>query len=403
MAFFASCNFGDYLKSQFPEAGTQNLNVDGTLLLPVATADVSLDEFIPESQDSTKYWIEVDDQNLLHIKAFKDNVVDISAQDLGFTADVPAGTPVPDATLPDLQSNTYAIPSVQDIPGVFYVAAPKVTAYVQSELPLSYEVLVKSLYFNNSKTATDTTFPVSITIPVSPAVPPNNVYTQAVVDTNNFPQFPDALMIKPDQMSFTYDVHIPSQTLQYDLSLTYGVTVDLVIDIPFVFYARDVQIIDTTAFNLDLTKYDVDSLSIDLKMIVDNGIALGGRFYMILTDTLFTDTIGVIPAGSPDLVNDTINLVVAGKPVTASAAFQFLPAVTDQQGEPVQSTQTITHIKMPNYLVQNMKKSGYKQFSLILVAKLDTYNASQGQIIKVYSTNRLKLKIGAKIDYGVSF
>jgi hypothetical protein len=399
-----SCkDFQQYFSEQFPELDTLTyLRADGTILLPVANSTVSLSDVLPDKVG--KFWIEVDSDSLLHIRGYQPSAININVLDLGFSSDISAGTPIPQATIPNLESALFDIPNVQDIPGIFYVADPKIVAYIRSEMALDFNVNITSIYLENTQTGENGTYASNISIPIVASPPDTAFHTQAVVDTSNFPEFPDALLFKPNKMKFVFDIVIPDQTLQYDLITTQKVTADLSIDIPFVFYAKDVIIIDTSDFNLDLTKFEqVQSLTVDLKMIINNDIPLGGRFYLIITDSTITDTIGVIPSGTPDLVNDTINLVIGTKPVTASAAFKFDAAQTNEQGEAIQPYQTITHFVMPNYMVQNIRNYGNKHMKLLVIAKFNTYNADQGQLVRIYSYNKFSLKIGAKIDYAVAF
>ncbi len=410
MLFFSSCqNFINYTKSQFPElSDSTQIRLAGEVIAPVVHSDLTLGDLLKKvSSDTTKTWIQVDSTGLLHLMMRQDSIAHIVVSDLGFNAPVGEGQIIPEMNIPDLKTHDFSLPTPKNLPGILYFFEPKLTLFIENYIVLNYNIIIKQINLTNSKANQEQSYQDTIIISVDKAVDGVPGRSTDVIDTNNFPQFPEALSFMPDLISFNFDINIPSQTLDESLDLSQGVTLGALFDIPLVFYAKDVMIIDTANFALDLSKYDlIDSLSIDLKSIIGNGIPLGGRLYMILTDSSVIDTIGVIPAGAPDLVNDTISLVIGGKYVRASAALKFDPAEVDQYGNPTNVTQAISHIQMPQYMLENLRNFNLQhpgeKVKMLVIGKFNTYNSSQGQVVRVYANNKLDVKLGAKINYDVA-
>ncbi len=410
MLFFSSCqNFIDYTKSQFPElSDSSQVRLTGEVIAPVVHSEMTLGDLLQKlSNDTTKTWIEVDSTGLLHLMMRHDSVAHIVASDLGFNVPVAAGQNIPEITIPDLKTQDFSLPTPKNLPGVLYFFDPKLTLFIENDLVINYDIIIKQINLTNSTTNQENSYDDTINIAVNKAVGGVPGRSTEVIDSSNFPQFPAALALMPDLLNFKFDIYIPSQQIDEALNLDQGVTIGTLFDIPLVFYAKDVMISDTANFALDLSKYDlIDSLSIDLKSIVGNGIPLGGRLYMILTDSSVIDTIGVIPAGAPDLVNDTISLVIGGKYVRASAALKFDPAEVDQYGNPINVTESISHIQMPQYMLENLRNFNLmhpgEKVKILIIAKFNTYKSDQGQVVRVYENNQLIVKLGAKINYDVA-
>ena len=404
---FTSCkDFGNYFKEQFPEiaSDTTYIRLNGTVIVPVASSEVSLGDLLPKTQDSNKYWIEVDSNNLFHIMSRKDSVLNFGTGRLGYSSPVNAGTPIPEATIPGFETQEFKFPSPKNIPGIFYFFDPKITLYVDNNIVLDMVIQIRTIDVRNSATGQTGSYSANIDVPVTHATDQSHTYTQTLIDTSNFPDFPSALSILPDYIKLGFQVYLPSQTLNYDMTPDQQVVLSTLVDLPLVFYAHDVTIIDTTDFKYSLAMLqEIDSLAADLKAIIDNGIPLGGRLYLILANETVTDTIGVIPAGTPDLVNDTVTLVIGTKTVVASAAFKFLPGEVDSIGNPNKVVQTISHLKLPQYLLENLRDYNVNHPGsipkLIIVGKFNTYHSDQGQVVRIYSTNKLKIRLGLKTVY----
>ncbi len=408
---FTSCQqFQDYFKQQFPELDTTTyLNADGTILAPVAKTTITLGDIIPTKDTADgSFWIETDKDSVYHFKFYQADAFNITVADLGFTQDIsvsssPVAITIPESNITNLETDYFDIEIPSSLPGTIYIADPKLTLFLSSDVVLDFDATISSFIVQKSSTGETKTYPSNIVLSLKQAVPPDTYDTTIAVDKTNFPDFPDLVSFLPDKMKFAFDIHIPSQELQNDLLTTQKVTADYMVDIPFMFYANNIIISDTVDFSLDLSSLENFSyLDVDLKLIVDNQIPLGGKFYLAITNETVTDTIGVIPAGTPDLENDTLHVIIGGKDVVLSAAMKFDPGQTDQEGNPTNPVETLTHVKLPNYLVQALKTYTGKT-KLLVIAKFNTYNADQGQVVKILSDNYIKLQIGAKVDYSASF
>ncbi len=408
LIFFTSCkDFGNYFKEQFPEITSDTtvyVRLNGAVIVPVASSEVTLGDLLPKSQDSNKYWIEVDSSNLFHIMSKKDSVLNFGTSSIGYSTHVDAGTPILEATIPGFETEEFKFPSPKNIPGIFYFFDPKIHLYVDNNIVLDFVIQIRRVDVRNSVTGNTGSYTANIDVPVTHATDQSHSYVESLIDTANFHDFPSALSILPDFIKLGFQIYIPSQTLNYDLNPDQQVVLSTLVDLPLVFYAHDVTIIDTAQFKYSLAMLqEIDSLSADLKAIIDNGIPLGGRLYLILTNETVTDTIGVVPAGTPDLVNDTVTLVIGTKTVVASAAFKFLPAEVDSVGNPDKVVQTISHLLLPQYLLEHLRDYNVNHPGsipkLIIVGKFNTYHSDQGQVVRIYANNKLKIRLGLKTVY----
>ncbi len=410
LLFLASCSqFQSYFQNQFPELDTTTyMRLNGEILAPVAKANVTLGDLIPKKQDSEKFWIEVDSSQLIHIRAKKSDIFSFTLADLGYT---PPSIPIIKVNLPATNLLPFWTPAVPinlntKLRGTVFLDSPKVDIILRSYITANVDVKIDSLNFANSITGVSQTYPseISLQIPASDGVNPSIAH--AVIDRYSFDSLPYALLIKPDQMKIHVLPSIPAQDVSTIPTTDQKIEGDLSVDIPTILYLKDVILTDTTDFALNQLADFNGKLAVYLKTLVDNGIALGGKFYLAVTDKYFTDTIFTFPATSSAQANDTLSIFVGPHVVTLSPAFYFDPAITDQLGNVISNANTTSVIKLPEYAVEAIKNylkdDPKKVMKLLIIAKLNTYNSDKPQVVRINANQKISIKIGAKIDYDTS-
>ncbi len=396
-----SCqNFGDYLKSQFPEFdSTSYVEIDGTIMAPLVNSTKYIKDFLPKSQDSTKFWIEVDKGDLLHIMARLDSSFVVTASDLGVNATWPANTPFGPVALPPIAfEQTVPLPS--NMPGEIGLGSFAFTFILTNTLTIYAEANIDSLRFYNSATGQTAFYSTNISFTIHASDGTNPAYDTVVIDSTNFPQLSEALAIKPDKVRLVISGNVPQQNPTADITTDQYVYSDLLVDIPLYLYAKDIVIADTTDIDLPLSDSVIQDILV--KAIAENAIPLGGTVYMAFVDSLVSDTLAVLT--NPDFVTstDTLNIIVGTKLVTLRPVIDLLPAETDLDGNPIRAVVSTSKLHLSHTNIVNLQNYNGKE-RLLIYAKFNTTNSDRPQFVKILSSNYLNIKIGAKVQYATSF
>ena len=129
---------------------------------------------------------------------------------------------------------------------------------------------------------------------------------------------------------------------------------------------------------------------------------MGGTVYLAIVNSTVTDTIAVIT--NPDFAQsfDTLNITVGTKFVSLRPVVDLLPAETNMYGETINPIISVSKLHLSNTNIVNLQNAG-GETKLLIFAKFNTYNSSNGWFVKILSTNYINLKLGAKIEYAGSF
>ena len=397
----ASCQgFTDYLKSQFPEVdSTTYIAIDGTLMAPIANSTKYIREFLPDSQDSTKFWIAVDQGKLIHIMARQNSIFTVTGADLGVNVTWPANTVFGPVPLPPIVFEQ-TVPMPSNIPGEIGFGDVKVMFVISNTLPLSIDATIDSIRFYNTITGQTDFYKTTINFSLTAANGSTPSIDTIVVDSNNFPQLSQALDIKPDKVRFVISGRVPQQTPSSDIYPSHSVSSDMIVDLPLYLYARNIIISDTTALDLSLNDSIIQDILV--KAVVENTIPLGGKVYLAFVDSLVTDTIAVL--SNPDFANstDTLNVFVGGKLVTLKPVIDLKPGETDMAGTPINAVISVSKLHLSHQNIINLQKTtGQKR--LLIFAKFNTYRSDEPRFVKILSSNYLNIKLGAKVQYATSF
>ncbi len=396
-----SCQgFTDYLKSQFPELdSTTYIVIDGTLMAPIANSTKYISEFLPKSQDSTKFWIAVDQGKLIHIMARQNSVFTVTGADLGVNGTWPANTVFGPVSLPPIAFDQI-VPIPSNIPGEIGFGDVAVKFVISNTLPLSINATIDSIRFYNTVTGQTDFYKTTINFTLSPANGSTPSIDTVVVDSTNFPQISQALAIKPDKVRFVISGTVPRQTPSSNISSNQSVTSDMLVDVPLYLYARDIVIPDTTVIDLPLNDSIIQDILV--KAVVENTIPLGGKVYLAFVDSLVTDTVAVLT--NPDFANstDTLNILVGTKLVTLRPVIDLKPGETDAAGTPINAVVSVSKLHLSHQNIISLQKiTGQKR--LLIFAKFNTYRSDEPRFVKILSSNYLNIKLGAKVQYATSF
>ncbi len=396
-----SCQgFNDYIKQQFPEIDTTTyVRIDGQLMAPVANTTIYIKDLLPKTKDSTSFWLEVDNNKLIHAKMRIDSLFSLQASTLGITATWPANIPFGPAPLPPIVFEQ-DLPSTGALPQGIQIGGISMKIFLSSTLTATIQAQVDSIKFFNTQTGESALYKVNIPFTIHAASGANPALDTIVIDSTTFPELAQAMAISPDKARFVLSGNIPKQTLTGDLQPSQSVNANLFVDIPLYIYSKNLMIVDTTEMNLPLN----DSIFKDIlvKAVAENDIPLGGKVYFAFVDSTITDTIA-IPT-NPDFVNstDTLNVLIGTKSVTLRPVVDLKAAETDLAGNPITPILSVSKLDLSYTNIENLQNYNGKQY-LLIFAKLNTYNSDRGQFVKILSSCYLHLKLGAKVQYSTSF
>lgn len=384
---FFSCtkSIDEFLKEQFYEPAnlSTTITVDGDIAAPLLNTSLGVKNFITSFKDSTA-WLEVDNEQLLHLKIKFDSIVQLTAQEIF------KNCPIPPVVNPDsfsIKTDTQKIFLYEKaLGGNVTFNDPKLILNVKNKIPLVTFFKVDSVYFRSE--AYDQTYSGEVKkfYIEKPNDPNQTAYTQIIIDKNALPII--SQLLSPVPYKFFIKATTGSDAVQtYNPALfpdicSRTLIADLILDLPFNLTIKDFIMSDTLPFSLGIKKEDLKFIdSVKLKIFIENELPVGLLINSYLADTT--------PNG---YVNQSVFNIFSN--------WSLNPATVNTSGV---SISTVRSSYIRTLTVNEVKQLIDKNPSrIVLSAKMNTTNSINMQQVKILGTNKLKVKIGIKISYNAN-
>lgn len=368
------------------------LELDGDFAIPTINSELTLANFIPDNDSSL--WIEIDDDNLIHLRMFYDDMLIFKMNEIYpevipfFTYPINPGVPIP--------PQSYTVPtdtskmSVYDrlISGKLYFQNPKITFFIENEIPVVTFFKMDTLTFYNFDTlAISHTDHDEYTIP-APSDQGTTADTTILIDTMAIPELAEVFSPVPRFISFylTAGSHT-EQTLPFQVSGEEEMKIDVDIDLPLDARLDTILITDTTKF-FDTGGDIIDEIKgATIKIRFQNGFPIDAFSQIYITDSLETGEIGtIIDSLFTDLNQQDIS----------AEGWHLNSAATDAQGIVISPTENNITIYIDQERFNNLINANASK--MIISAKLNSYNSELGQFVKILGNYSMGVQISAVLE-----
>jgi hypothetical protein len=376
----------------FPETDKISISesFEGSFAAPLIDTEISLIKFIPEDE-SSNFWIEVDDQNLIHLRMTGENLATHPVSSIFPLYDYPL------ASGTEIQIDSFdVVAEMNDIEfnnelfdGNVYLADPRIKIMLNNEIPIVTYYRLDTLEMEDSEGNPilyneQTNYTIS-----APENTGETALDSILIDKNRIPSLPEAFFPVPSYLKLHVTIGNPVvQNLPYDLSGDESISLNADIDIPTDLRIENVQVKDTMNF-MDLSENEgLESLSLKIKF--NNGLPLGALTQIYIADSLQSGGAGTI---IDSLFTDTSREGITNE------GWLLESAETDTDG--------IVTTKAENFIIITIDKDRLnklqeqKASKIIVSSKINTYNSEAGSYVKLLASYKLGLQIAAKLDFSV--
>ncbi len=368
------------------DKNTNSFDLDGTFAAPGINSSLKLESLIPDTEQS-ELWLEIDNNNLIHIKMFYDNYIEYS-----ITEFISGLYPFP---IPSTQDVTIADKSIATSPiemdaynsminGTIRFKSPTVKLSFENSIPLSIDMDINSLSFYDESDVVIsqiTNIQHTITRPEASETVSNSEF---ILDETSAPGIGAIFSDIPSYAGFDIDFEIATQKPSKDIQGTEDVKVDVEVDLPLEVDMTNLVMGDTV--NLDFSKDIYDNVEeVQLKIIIDNGFPLTTDLQLYFASV-----------DGNDIAQTVLDSVFVTGPLTIDGA------ITDSSGDVQSTTATIATAMLTGDQIKTLRAAESKK--MIITGILNTPDATaSGGFVNIRSDLEIGLKVGILIRYSESF
>lgn len=352
--------------------------ISGSLAAPILNTKLSLIQLLPDSTDNT-LWVEVDNQDLIHLRSYFDSLVVITASQIYSELPAVNGTNIPAGTY-QVQSDTSKLKIYSKaLAGHLFFNDPKFTFKFVNEIPIVSFFRLDTITFHEVAGTQDSVTHTSHTnYEIARATAQGvGAKSQVVIDKTVIPQFPEIFSPIPKYVSFCITVGSElDQVLPWDMSGDEEIVLDVDIDLPLDARLYDFVLGDTVPFDLTTNTYkQVDSL--ELRLEIDNGFPFKLETKITFMDSLNTyyevyqfdgNNYWLIAAANTDAVTGQVTSSVISRGV----------------------------ILLDQITIQRFIDKKISRFTFN--STINTTN--QPEHVKIFSNYAIGLKVGVKLNFG---
>lgn len=381
---FSSCkkDIGEFLNEQFPEPNnmSNDILINGQVAAPLVDTKLTLRNFIPSTDSSL--WAEVDSNDLVHLRMYFKNVLDLKASDI-YGLPIVGVVPADSATI---KTDTNKLKIYDNVlSGHLFFNDPRFTFIIKNEIPITTFIRFDSIVLYKDGEVFLAARDENKHYIDAPTQPGEIKKTSILVDKNSIPDFEQFFSPIPKFTSFQITAGSDqNQTVpaSYGGALTGNekIKVDVDIDLPLDAHLVDFVMGDTIPFVVDSIKNIEQIKSVTFKMILDNEFPVGGKIQASFVDT-----------NNNGGIDDTIMTLFDGD------GWDFQTAITDPNGVTTSSVVSEMIVTLTQEQLDRLKK--YHASKILISAKFNSYQSQTGQDIKIFGRYQLGVKMGIKVDY----
>ncbi len=370
--------------------------LEGSFAGPIINSELTLIDFIPDRENDSTFWAEVDDNNLVHLRMeyidfliFKMNEIYPPTPPLSYPA--PAGTPIP-ALTKTVETDTSKMKAYDRLlSGKLFFEDPKITFTIENEIPVVTYFKMDTLTF-----FTFDTIPITHTdhtnYPVNAPSSLNEIATTTIlIDTVAIPELDTIFSPVPRFISFFLTAGSENiQPLPFEVTGEEEMRVSVDIDLPLDVRLDTVVMGDTIALDWQDETYE-QITSATLKIRITNGFPIDAYAQIYFADT--TD------AGKPGNILDSLFTDIS-HPSVSEKGWHLEPATTDAQGKIITSPRSYIKVTLTQEEIASLRQRHASK--VIITGKLNSYNSHLGHFVKILGDYKMGIKMGIKADYAGS-
>ncbi len=368
---------------------TDSLHLEGSFAAPVVNTQLTLINFLPKTDSSL--WAEVDENDLIHLRMYYKDMFNPTFSDIFPNIPTPAlaGTPIPADTLV-FQTDTSKM-KVYDkmLSGKLHFQNPSITFHIDNEIPIVTFFKMDTLTFldaDNQSLSHVSHDEFTINAPTTSG---EVIHTDIVIDTAEVPILADVFAPVPKYISFYLSSGSHTmQTLPFDVIGNEKMKVDVDIDLPLDAKLDTIIMADTMNFSLF---NDERIKSATLKVRFDNGFPIDGVSQIYFADTTGTGGVGNV---IDSVFTDTNHINISEE------GWHLVSAETDASGNVTVSHLSEILVFIDQTRIQNLINRHATK--MIIIGKLNSYNSSTGQFIRIKGHDSIGVQIAVKVDYEAS-
>ena len=200
--FFSNSCRKNFSIDEINNLNNDSLNLAGSFAGSIIDSRLTLIDFIPDSDSS--FWIEVDADELLHIRIFVDNYMTISMNEI-FSIPYPAFAPLPvPAESKSFPGDTMNLRiNEKMLAGHLYFKEPTITFKFENQIPLTTFFRLDNLYLYDKDTLEIGNASHTPETILAPTVYGATEYTDVLITTAEIPLLSD--IFSPIPKFYSYD------------------------------------------------------------------------------------------------------------------------------------------------------------------------------------------------------
>lgn len=376
--------FTEIDKTEFSE------NFEGSFAAPLIDTEISLLKFIPDDE-SSNFWIEVDEQNLIHLRMTGENLAAHPVSDIypDYLYPLASGTEIQVDSFEVVAEMTELEFNNELFDGNVYLADPRIKILLNNEIPIVTYYRLDTLEMRDSEDNPILYNEYENYLISAPENIGETAEDSILIDKNRVPNLPDAFFPVPSYLKLHVTIGNPSvQNLPYDLTGDESISLNADIDIPTDLRIENLQVKDTMNF-MDLN--DTEGLeSLSLKIKFNNGLPLGALTQIYITDS--------IQSGGAGTVIDSLFTDTDREGIT-NEGWLLESAQTDSEGIVTTGADNFMLITLDKERINKLKEQNASK--IIVSTKINSYNSEAGSYVKLLASYKLGLKIAVKLDFAI--
>ncbi len=362
--------------------------LEGSVAIPLVNTELTLSNFIP-ANDST-LWAEVDDEGLLHLRMYVNDLIVLQMNQIfnTVTFPAPAGTPIlADST--SLQSDTTRMKVYSKmLSGKLFFKNPKISFLTDNQIPVVTFLKMDTLTFHDAdgnalSHTSDKDYIIN-----APSIYGTTVKDTVAIDTTEMPILPNVFSPVPKFVSFYMTLgNKADQSLPFIVSGNEQIFVDVDIDLPLHARLDTIVMTDTVNFNLTGDTYE-QIKSATLKMRFNNGFPIEAYTQIYFVDTTATGEIGtIIDSVFTDLSHPSIY----------EEGWWLGAAITNPWGIVTTPKESNMEVFLDQEKINFLKENNVSK--MIIKGKLNSYDSQSGFFVKIMGYYKMGVRIAIKADF----
>ena len=375
---------------EFNKLKNDSISLEGSFAGSIINSELCLIDFIPANDSS--FWVEVDENDLLHLRLFIDDYMVIGMNEIfpiiypePKNSLVPPGSEVFQGDTSKLRIND------KKLGGNIYFKDPVITFQIDNEIPLiTFFKMDKLKIYDKDKIAIDSASLSQLTVN-SPTDSATSVFNEFIIGTPEIPLLSD--LFSPIPKYFSFELSAGSDVLQ---NLPFGVSgdekmyIDIDLDFPVNIRLDTLIMSDTANFDMSRNMYNHINTA-ELKIKFKNGYPIDAFSQIYFANT---DDEGVV-----DQIIDSVFTDVSNQLITEEG-WNLQPATTNTQGIVVSPEISDVTIVLDEEKLTRLKENNVSK--IVILAKLNTYDSQSGTFVKILGSYLMGVQIAVKVDFETS-